>query len=312
MKTFILSASLVAICSPAFADSWEQYSDQAKEAAQVSFVHGTLIVALPCKDGLLIMSDKRQNDTAAGTYHDDGTKVNSSDKFTAFACTNQTHLVYRHPKTGHDFYLYDPNDILFRYLSAHPISGRLKTHKSEIEEVLKKSFLAAFEERPLSKWPHYGESNIPLFTATLFHFDEPRKQFQIMTINFKYTPPAGMQKAIIDFETVERPEYPVELADPYVTGDAISPEQFIAKAGLQAARRAFSATNAVPKASDVPLPKAESTAARLIYETAALQEKKTISETVDTALIRPTTGFEMLQKNVPSKSLIVDEAPSAR
>ena len=126
-------------------------------------LHGTLVVAVPARDGLVVCSDKRLSNLDAGTVEDTFVKIRKVDRRTLFVATNT--IAFRDRSSGE--LAFDVFDITSRYVQQRPFAagrsfwGGLKRHLLEqLQDYLAK--------RKYEEWPATDVVNNRLLFNLLF------------------------------------------------------------------------------------------------------------------------------------------------
>jgi hypothetical protein len=280
--------------------------------AQLPAAYGTVVFSLPCKSGLLIVADKRLSKDS--NVRDDMLKIRRVDKFTAFACTNQTQYIAHVPdRTGHkvDTKLFDAFESVASILNEHPMTGVLAAQaddfmSKELEQRFRRKF-EAYKEWFLS--PKVQD----LFVVIVFHYDRRTKSFQQARWRFRYKNPT-MDGKLVEIKVVPENECAENMliAKPSATGDLYEQLELDRKLGRERVMSELSIpkTGIYPSATEVPIERAKHQAGKFIKMMRDLQLEDhsklfpTISPNVDVALISPLHGFLMVQPNVLTTSLL--------
>lgn len=144
-------------------------------------VRGSLVVAIPYKDGLLIAADKRAANNQ-GRF-DDFVKIAEADRFTAVASTGTTESGVHIGGEKAWLLNFSATDSICQAIKSHKKQGNdIEPSLASIAESLRKSFIN-FASTSEGKLLPNGS---PLFASRIFHFNKTNKKFQIATLNLKY------------------------------------------------------------------------------------------------------------------------------
>ena len=143
-------------------------------------LHGTLVVAVPVRDGLVACSDKRLFNADAGTYTDNFVKIREASSTALFVATNTVGFYDRQTRTM----AFDATDVTSKYVASHDMAtGRAFWDglKKDISDQLHKYFASRkFADWPLSDKANnnllfnlvfyaIGQSNIRSYTVKVFY-----------------------------------------------------------------------------------------------------------------------------------------------
>ena len=131
-------------------------------------LHGTLVVAVPVREGLVACSDKRLFNSDAGTYTDTFVKIRKASANALFVATNIVGFYDQHTKTM----AFNATDITANYVAKHNITdGRpfWDGLKKEIGDQLRR-YLA---ERKFADWPESEKENGNLLFNLVFYTVAP-------------------------------------------------------------------------------------------------------------------------------------------
>ena len=143
-------------------------------------VKGSLILAIPYKDGLLIAADKRAANSQ-GSF-DDAVKVGEAGTFTAVTSTGIA-------QSGQ--HIEGPEPWILTFSATDTICHALRTKSldSDIQPLLSstaqalRSRLIAFSVTPEGA---LLPSGIPLFVSRIYHFNRQKNNFQMATLTINY------------------------------------------------------------------------------------------------------------------------------
>lgn len=144
-------------------------------------VKGSLVVAIPYKDGLLIAADKRAANNQ-GRF-DDFVKIAEADTFTAVASTGTAESgVHIGGEKAWHLNFSATDSICQAIKSQKKLDNDIEPSLASTAESLRKSIInfASTSEGKLLP------SGSPLFTSRIFHFNKTTKKFQIATLTLKY------------------------------------------------------------------------------------------------------------------------------
>jgi hypothetical protein len=135
-------------------------------ASQVLPRGGTLVVPVPCVEGIVVCADKRQNDTATG-FMDDRRKVHDIPGPAVLAHYGDTTLVCSTGKVV----LYDGAVSALKFLKQNKIGfDAADAPWRALAKAIQRSFLDAFIESPVLAQPPKEHLE---FTLLLFWFARP-------------------------------------------------------------------------------------------------------------------------------------------
>lgn len=129
-----------------------------------AFLKGTLVVAVPVKEGLVVCADKRIFNVDSGTYTDDFLKIRRVNDKALFAATNTIGLYDGRKKKV----VFDAFSITEKYVSKNDFdSGKAFWDglKAEITAQLR-AYLSA---RKFAEWPESDRANNNLLFNLLFY-----------------------------------------------------------------------------------------------------------------------------------------------
>lgn len=132
--------------------------------ASAQAVYGTLVVAVPVRDGLVVCADKRLYNFDARTFTDDNVKIRQVNKNSLFAATNTIGFYDRKSRTM----AFDAFKVTENYIAKNDIdSGK------PFWEGLKKEITAQlrlyFAKRPFAEWPESDRGNNNLLFNLVFY-----------------------------------------------------------------------------------------------------------------------------------------------
>lgn len=135
-------------------------------------VRGTIVVAVPVNNGLVVCADKRLFNAQSAAYSDDNTKIRRADKNALFVATNTIGF-------------YDPNDQTMAF-SAFDVTERfVATHKlsegKQFWDGLKREINAAlreyFAKRTFAEWPDSDRASNNLLFNLIFYVTDNGRAF---------------------------------------------------------------------------------------------------------------------------------------
>ena len=142
-------------------------------AAQVPWqqaVTGTLVVAVPVKEGLVTCSDKRLFNHSTGTYTDDAVKIRKAGDNALFVATNT--IGFRDNRTGKMGF--DAFEVTEKYLSKHPFANT-RAFWDGLREEIRKKLLDYFAGQPAADLPPTDfESGRLLFNLVFYSVVQKR------------------------------------------------------------------------------------------------------------------------------------------
>lgn len=136
---------------------------RAQSAASQS-LRGTLVVAVPARDGLVVCSDKRLFNADAGTYTDNNVKIRKVDNYTLFVATNTIGFYDQKARKM----AFDAFAVTSGYATQNKFSPDTKFWeglKREISNQLRSYFAA----RPYAEWPASDRRNANLLFNLIFY-----------------------------------------------------------------------------------------------------------------------------------------------
>ncbi|MEP6848408.1 MAG: hypothetical protein ABI999_06100 [Acidobacteriota bacterium] len=127
-------------------------------------VHGTLVVAVPVNDGLVVCADKRLFNDATGTFDDTFIKVRKVNSDTLFVATNTIGFLNR--STGK--MEFDAFEITSNYAKKHAFNGG-QIFWDGLKAEIKKQMLAYLDKRKYADWPATDAANNRLLFNLVFY-----------------------------------------------------------------------------------------------------------------------------------------------
>src|SRR5687767_9393932 len=134
-------------------------------AAQNSHpLRGTLVVAVPVREGIVVCADKRFFNADSGTFTDNNVKIRKISNTALFVATNTVGFYDKRSRKM----AFDAFDITERYVSSHGFNDRPAFWdglKKEIRDQLRVYFAA----RKFAEWPESDKANSNLLFNLVFY-----------------------------------------------------------------------------------------------------------------------------------------------
>lgn len=125
---------------------------------------GTLVIAVPIKEGLVACSDKRAFNDQTGTFNDNFVKIRKVNSNTLFVATNTIGFL---DKTTEKIE-FDVNDITARYVAKSDFNNR-KPFWDGLKREIRKQLLEYLAERKFADWPETDVPNNKLLFNLIFY-----------------------------------------------------------------------------------------------------------------------------------------------
>ena len=127
-------------------------------------IGGTLVVAVPVREGLAACSDKRLFNESTGTFTDDFVKIHQVSQNALFVATNTTGFF--NPSTGR--MEFDVFDLTARYVSLHGFTPD-KVFWDGLNKQIRENLLQYLLKRPYKDWPETDHANSRLLFNLVFY-----------------------------------------------------------------------------------------------------------------------------------------------
>ncbi|MEP7075043.1 MAG: hypothetical protein ABI878_04465 [Acidobacteriota bacterium] len=127
-------------------------------------LHGTLVVAVPVNEGLVVCADKRLFNDATGTFDDRFVKVRKVNTNTLFVATNTIGFLDR--STGK--MEFDAFEITSNYAKKHDFNGG-HLFWDGLRAEIRKQILAYLDKRKFADWPATDTTNDRLLFNLVFY-----------------------------------------------------------------------------------------------------------------------------------------------
>ena len=133
-------------------------------------LRGTLVVAVPVKEGLVVCSDKRLFNIEAQTFADNSVKIHKVNNTALFVATNT--VGFFDPRSGK--MTFDAVDITSKYVANHDMRSG-KQFWEGLKKEIRAELNAYFAKEEFSEWPESDKANNNLLFNLLFYsVDENR------------------------------------------------------------------------------------------------------------------------------------------
>jgi len=150
-------------------------------SAQGQALTGTLVVAVPVSDGIVVCTDKRLYNSEARTFTDNSVKIRRAGDNALFAATNT--VGFYDPKAH--AVAFDAFEVTSRYVSENAFSDSPRFWnglKQRIADDLRK-YLA---QRTFAEWPESNKANNDLlFNLVFFSIDGSRRSSHTLRVYYK-------------------------------------------------------------------------------------------------------------------------------
>ena len=169
-------------------------------------LHGTLVVAVPVNEGLVVCADKRLFNDATGTFDDTFVKVRKVNSNTLFVATNTIGFLDR--STGK--MEFDAFEITSNYAKKHDFSGG-HVFWDGLRTEIRKQILAYLNKRKYTEWPATDIANNRLLFNLVFYSVGPDRRIRSYSLRVFYE---KAQTPVIDIPDV----FAEEVRTPQLTG----------------------------------------------------------------------------------------------
>lgn len=136
----------------------------AAQDANVQSLRGTLVVAIPLKEGLVACSDKRAFNDQTGTFDDDLVKIRKVNGNTLFVATNT--IGFLDKTTGK--MEFDVFEITAAYAAQHDFNNG-KQFWDGLKKEIRKQLLNYLAKRKFEDWPETDVANKKLLFNLIFY-----------------------------------------------------------------------------------------------------------------------------------------------
>jgi hypothetical protein len=266
-------AWLILILAFCFNDAEAQYSQA---------VGGTLVVAVPVREGLVVCADKRLYNSEAGTFTDNYTKIRKVDNNSLFVATNTVGFYDRQTRTME----FDAFQIATNYVAAHNYADGRKFWdglKKEINDRLR----GYFAKRKFAEWPDSDRaSNNLLFNLVFYSVRDNRAWSQTLRVFYekKQTPVIYIPDPVSE-----------EVRTPKLTGKGREVMTYLARNPAAAADPAIQQFDETRfNLQTTTAPDAVEFARKLFQLTSTGVPQANVSPTFDCALLDYATGFKLI------------------
>jgi hypothetical protein len=127
-------------------------------------VRGTLVVAVPVKEGLVVCSDKRLFNSDAGTFTDNHIKIHKVDDNSLFAATNTVGFYDRKTRSM----AFDAFEVTEKYVASHNLSEG-KPFWDGLKKEITTRLRDYFAKRSYAEWPASDRANNNLLFNLVFY-----------------------------------------------------------------------------------------------------------------------------------------------
>lgn len=251
--------------------------------AQVSQnIRGTLVVAVPVSEGLVVCADKRLYNTEARTFTDTNVKIRKVDNNSLFVATNTIGFYDRQTRTmGFDAFEIATNFVAKnRYADGKKFWDGLK---KEINDNLR----AYFAKRKFAEWPESDRANNNLLFNLVFYSVRDGQAFsQTLRVFYekKQTPVIYIPDPVSE-----------NVRSPKLSGKGREVINFLARnptAASDPAIQRFDET--VFNAQNTTVSDAVGFSKKLFQLTSTGVPQANVSPTFDCALLNHATGFKFI------------------
>src|SRR6185503_3108415 len=170
--------------------------------AQTERVGGTLVVAVPVQDGLVVCSDKRLFNETTGTFTDDYVKIHKVSSNALFVATHTTGFL--DATTGKmAFDIFDITDSFVSKNSFKPGTPYWDALKKEIRDQL----LAYLSKRKYADWPTTDTANNKLlFNLVFYAVEKQTARSYSMSVFYEKAPTPVIYIPNVTTEVVKTPK----------------------------------------------------------------------------------------------------------
>jgi hypothetical protein len=136
----------------------------AVQSINVQTLSGTLVVAIPVREGLVACSDKRAFNDQTGTFNDNFVKIRKVNSKTLFVATNT--IGFLDKTTGK--MEFDVFEITAAYAAKHDFNNG-KQFWDGLKKEIRKQLLAYLAKRKFKDWPETDVANKKLLFNLIFY-----------------------------------------------------------------------------------------------------------------------------------------------
>lgn len=136
----------------------------AAQAGVAQDIRGTLVVAVPVSQGLVVCADKRLYNTEAGTFTDNNVKIRKVDNNSLFVATNTIGFYDRQTRTM----AFDAFEIATNYVAKNKYSTG-KPFWNGLKKEINDHLRAYFAKRKFAEWPESDRANNHLLFNLVFY-----------------------------------------------------------------------------------------------------------------------------------------------
>lgn len=300
---------IISVCIAAVFFDMKRYSHSQIQENNVIGVSGSLVVAMACKDGLLVVSDRLTKDSIHGK-RDTTTKLQAANDFTVVASTG-TPTFFQTMTAGAKTIVaekpfFDANQAIVECLNENPGSENVYNLRQTIANGVINRFDKSFKSLSCDGWPRdvQGE-NSHLFQSAIFHWNRLERRFEVLVLRFNYCrypkPSMSVEDCLYKPEAFDK-VHPLCFGNTEVIDRLGSGNEF-----PDYNRDNLLVSSKTPKlASEMSVPKAAQLAARLVAVTYKYQSPTTpnpVGDTVDVFLLDPMKGLRSLHSAVSVRVL---------
>lgn len=244
-------------------------------------VSGTLVVAVPVKEGLAVCSDKRLFNSDAGTFTDNYIKIRKVDDNALFVATNTVGFYDRPTRTM----AFDAFEVTAKYVSNHDLAAG-KPFWDGLKKEIRDRLQEYFAKRKFADWPASDRANNNLlFNLIFYSVSDDRAWSHSLKVFYekKRTPVIYIPDPVRE-----------QVRTPKLSGKGREVMNYLARnpAAADPAVQRFDEARFDPQ-NTTPSDAVEF-ARKLFHMTATGVPQANVSPTFDCALLDYTTGFKMI------------------
>lgn len=128
------------------------------------WVRGTLVVAVPTADGLVVCSDKRLFNVDAGTFTDTNVKINRAGNNALFVATNTVGIWDSRTRS----IAFDANAVVAEYVKAHEFKSEPQYWQG-LKKAITEKLREYFKTHDYAAWPETDKANNNLLFNLFFY-----------------------------------------------------------------------------------------------------------------------------------------------
>lgn len=252
-------------------------------ARSVQPLRGTLVVAVPVREGLVACADKRLFNSDAGTFTDDNIKIRKVDDRTLFVATNTVGFYDQRTRT----IAFDAFETTSKYTAANKFAPE-KSFWNGLKKEITGRLRSYLSNRPFAEWPESDRANNNLLFNLIFYTVRDDRAYG-------YSMRVFYEKAKTPIITIPDP-IREQVLTPKLSGKGREVMTYLARNPSAAADpliQRFDETRFNAQATTAK--DATDFAAKLFQLTSANIAQANVSPTFDCAMLDYSTGFQSIK-----------------